>query len=247
VQNCCKHISFSTDIDQQAMAKLTLNKAVLRLLLQLPTKTRKLWLTLQDLHCHLHHAGVDKDLAADCVETAMKYDRTGMISQCMHCGCKCCLLFIKEEALFQAPVDQLRVTTASDFDKPKTFRRRYFDLLPECKESLDGVTNAMKAANSQSSQMPKVSGADPTSKTASSPQTPAKANDTQTQEPSEAPHTPTANESQANVNNSGSSESVQIQEATDSPTRDPSSSNPSSHTITAGPSSDETRQSSYKR
>jgi hypothetical protein len=35
--------------------------------------------------------------------------------------------------------------------------------------------------------MPKASGADPPSKKAISPQTPAKANDTQTQEPSKAP------------------------------------------------------------
>jgi hypothetical protein len=218
------------------MAKLTLNKAILRLLLQLPTNIRKLWLTLEDLHGHLHDAGVDKDLAADRVEIAMKYDRTGMISQCMHRGCKYYLLFIKEEALFQAPVDQeLRGTTASDSAKPKTFRLGYFDLIPECKESLDCVTNAIKAAKSQSFQMPKASGAVQPSKKASSPQTPAKANDTQTQEPNDAPHTPTANESQANVNH-----------VTDSPTRDPSSSNPTSHIITPGPSSDETRQSSYK-
>jgi hypothetical protein len=188
VENCCKHISFPTDIDQQAMAKLTLNKAALRLLLQLPTNTRKLWLTfLEDLHGHRHDAGVNKDLAADGVETVMKYDWTSMISQCMHCGCKCCLLFIKEEALFQAPVDQLRGTTASDSAEPKTFWRRNFNVSPECKESLDCVTNATKAAKSQSSQMPKASGADPPSKKAISPQTPAKANDTQTQEPSKAP------------------------------------------------------------
>jgi hypothetical protein len=220
------------------MAKLTLNKkAALRLLLQLPTNTRKLWLTWENLHGHLHDAGVDKDLAADRVETAMKHDPTGMISQSMHCGCKCYLLFIKEEALIQAPVDQLRGTTTSDSAKPKTFRLGYFDLSPECKESLDCVTNAMKAAKSQSFQMPKASGA--------VPQTPAKANDTQTQEPNDAPHTPTANESQANVNHSrGFLESVQFQEVTGSPTCDPSSSNPTSHVITPGPSSDEARQSS---
>jgi hypothetical protein len=41
------------------MAKLTLNKAIL-----LPTNIRKLWLTLEDLHGHLHDAGVYKYLAA---------------------------------------------------------------------------------------------------------------------------------------------------------------------------------------
>ena len=85
------------------MAKPALNKAAACLLLQLPTNARKLRLTLEDLLSHLHRAGVDEDLAADHLETAMKCERTGAITRCMAAGCKHHLLFVKEKALFQSP------------------------------------------------------------------------------------------------------------------------------------------------
>jgi hypothetical protein len=152
--------------------ELSVNKAILNLIYNLPIEMHKVWWTLEELTDHLHRGGVDSKMPVGFVERALKFDRSGVIATRRDNNKKFYLTGEESKAHFSTARDQI-ASLANGFALPR-ISRCLFTRFGRYKKELQCIANSLvKSEGTQSDKVEETTGVLNNRKSCPVPENPA--------------------------------------------------------------------------